>query len=178
MSNHINDLKYRYLFNQVGDVPLKNSDAGWASYQDTQYPDSGTPFTLPANTDTVVPNNSGNVIDTYKPVDIDDFYNSANQLISGRAGDSMDLMAYFKAVPSVTNQWLDVWLDIQGIGEVYRQTFTFPRGSGVERGIMYSLSSLYNLGTWEANGAKLYMRSNASTQIYTINYNFDRTFKG
>lgn len=153
------------------------SKNGWASYVDTQYT-SGSPFTISPNTDTILPNNAGTVVNSQIPYDIEEFYNGTNRKILGRNGDSLDIMIYFKAVPSATNQWLDIWIDIDGaIGELYRLTFSFPRGSGVERGILYSLPSAYTLNTWEANGGTVYVRSDASLTIYSINYNFDRTHK-
>lgn len=160
---------------------------GWATYVDTDYPNSGTAFTLAANTDTVLPNNAGSKIETQKPVDVVEFYNvpvdydgatNRNAKITGRNGDNLDCMVFFKAVPSAANQYLDIWVDIGGsVGELYRQTFQFPKGAGEERGILYALPSAYTLGTWEANGGTVYVRSNASCDIYSINYNFDRSHK-
>lgn len=148
---------------------------GWAQYGDTIY-DVNTPFNLPANTDTVLPNNAGNTIDSQKPVDVVAFYDSG--LITGRSGDSLDIMIYFKAKSSTVDQFIDVWIDIGGaVGELYKQTYTFPKGQATERGIMYSLASAYTLGTWEQNGGTVYVRSNASAEIYDISFNFDRTHK-
>lgn len=177
MSN-INDLEKEYFEKALaGTLPTSGvTTTGWASYVDTQYPDNLSPFTLTANTDTILPNNAGTVIDAQKPVDVTSFYNGST--ITGRNGDNLDVMIYFKAVPSVVNQWLDIWIDIGGtVGQLYRQTFSFPRGAGVERGILYGLPSAYTLGTWEANGGTVYIRSNAATDIYAINYNFDRSHK-
>jgi hypothetical protein len=152
------------------------SNTGWASYVDTQYTNSGSPFVLAANTDTILPNNAGTIIDSQKPNDIVTFYDGS--VITGRNGDNLDIMIYFKAVPSSVNQYLDIWIDIGGaIGELYRQTFEFPKGAGVERGVLYSLPSAYTLNTWEANGGTVYLRSNSDLDIFGINYNFDRSHK-
>lgn len=133
--------------------------SGWASHIDTQYPNSGSAFTLTSNTDTIFPNNSGTVVNSQKPLDITSFVEVINigayshSRIVGRSGDGIDIMLYFKAVPSSVNQYLDIWINIGGaVGELYRQTFSFPRGAGVERGILYALPSAYTLDTWEANG--------------------------
>lgn len=148
---------------------------GWASYNDTQYT-SGSPFDVSSNTDTILPNNAGNVIDSQKPTHVTSFYSGG--LITGRNGDNLDLMIYFKATSSIVDQWLDIWVDIGGgVGELYRQTFTFPKGSGTERGILYALPSAYTLGTWETNGGRLYIRSNGNVDIYDIVYNFDISHK-
>lgn len=157
-------------------LTLLNRQSGWASYADTQYPDAGSAFTVSANADTPLPNNAGAIIDSQKPSDITTFYDGS--VITGRSGDSLDVMIYFKAVPSSINQWLDIWIDIGGsIGELYRQTFSFPRGAGTERGILYALPSGYTLNTWEANGGTIYLRSDSTLSIYDINYNFDRSHK-
>lgn len=148
---------------------------GWASYVDTQYT-SVSPFTVAANTDTALPNNAGTIIDAQKPTDVTEFYDGT--VITGRNGDALDVMIYFKAESSAVDQFLDVWIDIGGaVGELYRQTFSFPKGSGTERGILYSLPSAYTLDTWETNGGTVYVRSNGSCDIYDITYNFDRTHK-
>lgn len=157
---------------------------GWGAYADTQYPNSGTAFTLTADTDTIFPNNAGVKRETQLPIDITSFVDVIDigayehSRIRGNEGDSIDTLIYFKAVPSTNGQWVDVWLDLGGeVGQIYRQTFTFPKGSGQERSIVYTLASLYQSATWEANGGTIYIRSNASLSIYDIDMNVDRTHK-
>ena len=157
---------------------------GWGAYRDTQYPDDENTFSLTADTDTILPNNSGTKIETQLPTDIDSFVETIDlgsyehSKILGRTGDSIDAMLFFQAIPNNTNQWVDVWLDLGGaIGEVYRQTFTFPKGSGVTRSVVYALPSLYNLDTWQVNGATIYIRSNDALQVFDIRLNVDRTHK-
>jgi len=150
--------------------------SGWATYVDTQYPSSGAAFTVPATTITQIPNNKGTVNESQKPADVTTFYDGS--VITGRNGDGLGIMIYFKAVPTSASQYLDVWIDIGGsIGELYRQTFAFPKGIGVERGILYALPSAYTLNTWEANGGTVYCYSDAALDIYDINFNFDRSHK-
>lgn len=50
---------------------------GFAAYQDTTYT-TGSPLSLLADTDTVLPNDAGTVTNTYKPVEIDTFYAPAS----------------------------------------------------------------------------------------------------
>lgn len=158
----------------VGSQPVTST--GWGTYVDTQYPNSGATFTVAADTDTNLPNNKGSVIETQLPIDVTTFYDGT--VITGRAGDNLDIMIYFKAIPSTATQALDVWIDIGGsIGELYRQSFSFPKGVGVERGIMYPLPSAYTLDTWEANGGTVKVRSDAIVDIHSIVYNFDRSHK-
>lgn len=161
-----------------------NLDSGWASYVDTQYPDSDNAFTLAADTVTVLPNNAGTIIDGQKPADIETFYtvpdnyDGTNAVITGRNGDSLDFMLFFKSKPVHANQWLDIWIDIGGgIGEIYRETFNFPKGNGIERGVLYAVPSAYTLGTWQANGGQVKLLSNYNLDIYRINFNLDRSHK-
>ena len=158
--------------------------AGWASYVDTQYETDATPYIMLSNTNYTLPNNSGTVIDSQKPTDINSFVEVIDlgayehSKILGRSGDSIDIMIYFKAIPSSQNQWLDIWIDIGGsVGEIYRQTFSFPKGGSVERGVLYAIPSAYTLDTWEANGATVYFRSNDILTAYGFKMNIDRTYK-
>lgn len=166
-----------YLTSSTG-VNLLNQNivsTGWASFVDTQY-DSDNKFTLQVGIDTILPNNAGFILDEQKPIDFSYFYQNGE--ITGRKGDNLDIQIYFKAVPTHPDQWLDVWIDIGGsIGELYRQTFTFPKGNGEVRGIMYSLSSGYTYSTWQENSGKVYIRTNYTCYIYRINFNFDRSHK-
>lgn len=97
-------------------------------------------------------------------------------IITGRNGDSLDLMIYFKCLPSSTNAEIDVWVDIGGsVGELYRQTFYFR--TATEKAVMYSLPSAYTLNTFESNGGKVYVNSSQNCDIYDIVYNLDRSHK-
>lgn len=171
--------------NRVGTLLERiTAKSGWASYVDTVNVDLGSAQVIPADTDTILNNNAGNVIDSQIPYDITEFYNGTTKKITGRNGDNLDIMVYFKAVPNAANQYIDIWIDITGgtgtptnLANLYKQTFSFPKGSGVERGILYALPSAYTLNTWEANGGSVYVRSNANLSVYEINYNFDRSHK-
>lgn len=179
-------------WNDVKSVVNSHADAlesgaswsGWGAYSDTQYPDDQTTFTVNSDTDTIFPNNSVTRRENQLPTDITSFVDVIDlgayehSRIRGKEGDSIDTLIYFKAIPSMNNQWLDVWLELGGaVGQIYRQTFAFPRGLGEPRSIVYNLASLYQSATWEANGATIYVRSNSSLQIYDIDMNVDRSHK-
>jgi hypothetical protein len=149
---------------------------GFAAYTDTQY-NVGSPFVLTANTDTLLPNNAGIIFDDQKPPDITTFWDATSQEITGRDGDNLDLMFYWKCTPNSINSELDIWIDIGGaIGELYRQTILF-RGT-TEKGVMYTLPSAYTRATWETNGGKIYVRSTSDMTMYGFTFNFDRSHKG
>ena len=147
---------------------------GWGAYTDTQYT-AGSPFSLAANTDTVLPNNKGSIIETHKPLDVVTFYDGS--VITGRNGDGLSLTLELKATPaSGTNTYLEIWLDIgSGTAPVYPHTIPFVKGLTT-----YNLNvsySAYTLSTWEANGAIVKVRSNTNCTIHGIRYILTRTSK-
>lgn len=154
------------------------SETGWASYYNDGYA-ATSGLTVTADTDTVLnpvgpsPDN----IESQLPSDITTYFNASGE-ITGKEGDAVNIQIGFKATPSSNDQWCDFWLDIGGaIGEIYRQTFIFPKGSGVERYIVYSLPSIYQLDTWEANNATLNIRSNHSLSVKDFKVNVTRVHK-
>lgn len=157
-------------FAQLGDV---QDATGHASYTDTAYT-VGSPLTLLAGVDTVLPNNSGVIYDDEKPDDITTFYNGTT--ITGRDGDGLAIMIYFKATPSTINSELDIWIDIGGgIGELYRQTVYF-RGA-TKKGVLYTLPTAYTRATWESNGGTVYVKASVNMTVYGMNFNISRTHK-
>jgi hypothetical protein len=150
-------------------------NTGWAEYEDTQYT-SGSPFSVSGNTDTILPNNAGGVIDSQKPSDITTFYNGS--VITGRSGDGLAVTIDFNAVPtSGGTTFLEVWLNIGGgLPDLYKRIITFPKGTGIVRPINFTVSA-YTLNTWEANGATVYVRSNGNIDVYDIRYVLTRLHK-
>lgn len=53
-----------------------NKNTGWIDYSYDEYT-SGSPLSLSADTDTILPNNSATIRDTYKPNNTTDFYTPA-----------------------------------------------------------------------------------------------------
>ena len=147
---------------------------GWASYVDTQYA-IGSQFSVAANTDVNLPNNAGNVIESQKPSDVTEFY--ADGKITGRNGDGLAMQLFFYATPTGVDQFIDIWIDIGSGKKLYPQTFSFPKGTGQARGIMYTLPAAYTLPTWQANGGTVKVRSNAACTVYGMTYNIARAHK-
>jgi hypothetical protein len=154
---------------------LINPVTGWANYADTQYT-SGSPFLLAADTDTVLPNNAGSVLDTQKPDDVTTFYDGS--VITGRNGDGICITVDMEVIPtSAGTTLLEVWFDIGGaVGELYRRPISFPKGQGVVRHVNFTVTG-YTLDTWEANGASVYVRANGTASIYGVRYVVTRTHK-
>jgi hypothetical protein len=154
---------------------LQANDTGWGSYVDTAYT-SIAPFAVSANTDTLLPNNKGTVIETQKPADVSTFYTGS--VIAGRDGDGMLITLDMKVVPTnAGTETVEIWFDIGGgIGELYRRILTFPKGNGVIRPVDYSVA-VYTAATWQTNGASVYIRANNTIDVYDITYLITRTHK-
>tara|TARA_R110000772_G_scaffold27585_3_gene70054 strand:+ start:2187 stop:2726 length:540 start_codon:yes stop_codon:yes gene_type:complete len=152
-----------------------SDDTGWGNYSDTEYT-SGSPFSIVADTDTVLPNNKGSVLEGQLPSDVTTFYDGT--VITGQNGDSILITVDMKATPtSAGATYIEVWFDIGGaVGELYRRIISFPKGQGQLRPINFTVSG-YTLGTWEANGATAYVRCNGTAEIYDIRYVITRTHK-
>lgn len=156
---------------------LADQITGWAEYQDTQYT-SGSPFALSADADTILPNNGGTSRVDQMPYDIAAMYIPGTLTIPGRQGDGINVFSYFTCVPATAaGNYIDWWLDIGSpVGELYRRTVTFPKGNGVAAGVSVSIAG-FMYDTWASNGAKIYIRSTTTCNIYGIRLVLTRTHK-
>ena len=159
----------------INELVVCANGTGWAQYEDTVYT-SGSPFSVSASTDTVLPNNKGNTLETQKPNDVTTFYDGT--VITGRNGDGILITIDCTVEPtSGTATYAEFWLDIGGaVGELYRRIISFPKGTGVARPVNFTVSG-YTLGTWETNGATVYVSSDGPIDIYGIRYVITRTHK-
>ena len=158
------------------DMLVSLADTGWADYADTQYT-SGSPFSVAADTDTVLPNNAGGGVAAYLPSDVSAFYDGT--VITGRTGDHLNITINFDVLPtSASTTLLEVWFDIGGaVGELYRRLVTFPKGNGIVRPVTLT-TGVYTLDTWETNGATVFVRSNGPCEIYNIRFVINRNHRG
>ena len=157
---------------------------GWSDYVDTVYTELN-PYSLAANTPTRIPNNKGTIREAQKPIDVRNFYILDSPLttpalgkIAGINGDSYLITIDFKAKPTAANTTLlETWLDIGGaIGELYRRSYSFPKGVGIERSIG-STTAVYTLDTWQSNGADILVEANGTCDIYDIRFVVFRVHK-
>lgn len=132
---------------------------------------------MPADTDTVLPNNAGVVYNAQKPAYITTEYYDGSGIL-GRNGDGLDIMIYYFAVPTAPSQYVDTWIYIGGsVGRLYTKTDQFPKGAGQPYGVIYPLPSAYTRDTWEANKGTVYIRSNAVLNVYGMVFNFDTSHR-
>lgn len=149
-------------------------DLGWADYADTQYT-SGSPLSVLANTDTLLPNDGLGGVKTYEPPDVT-LYDAGTQKITGINGETRLWTLDCSVLPtSGGTTYIEFWLDIGGtVGELYRRIVSFPKGNGVIRPVTLT-TFIYTLDTFEANGGSVYCRANGSCNIYDIRFILART---
>jgi|GEM_PF-2380675 len=154
-----------------------NDYTGWGVYNDTQFTEA-SPGAIAASTIYYLPNNALNKIESQIPIDITTFYDETTQKITGRNGDGLNVVIEFKMKPQTNNNTrVTLSIDIGGsVGEIYTRDFVLTRGFDEEH---YYLSSFdaYTLGTWEANGGSVLIRSTHAVEVYDIRYVLTRTHK-
>lgn len=161
------------------------SETGWGKYTDSQY-GLGSPFSITADTDTIVPNNSSSVNESQLPTDIATFTEVIDSATSGLTyeyskilgseNDSLLISINLKAIPTGGSAtYIELWFN-DGSGEENKHIFTFPKGMGEVRHINFSISVIIS-NDWDTNGGTLYARSNGSCDIYDINWSVNRIHK-
>lgn len=154
---------------------LEHLNLGWIDYRDTQYTEL-SPLSVDGLSDVALPNNAGEIRNTYKPTNVNAFYSGGT--ILGIEGDAYVLSIEYKIKPTNANTtFVDTWVDIGGaVGELYRRPNSFPKGINIERPVFFS-SGIYTLDTWAANGGTVYIRTNGSADVYGIRYVIYRIYQ-
>lgn len=171
-----------YFYNSTSWVSLGvtstgNDYSGWGVYNDTQFTEAA-PGMVAGNTTYYMPNNAGNKIESQLPLDVATFYDTSTQSITGRNGDGLNVVIEFKLKPTTNlNTRVTLSIDIGGgVGEIYKRDFTLTKGVGEEHFYLSSFDA-YTLGTWQANGGRVLIRSTAAVEVYEIRYVLTRTHK-
>ena len=148
---------------------------GWVRYDDTQYT-SSSPYSFTADTSFVIPNNTGNVIDTHIHSDIQ--YYDNGKIYGEFDGDVYLLTIAFKASIENANGYLDLYIE-GGNGTPYdrvRETITFPKGNNVEHTFAKTLQ-YYADDDVVLNGLTANIVSSDNGSIYDIIFFIQRTQK-
>lgn len=150
---------------------LSSVQSGWASYID-----GGSPQALAANTDTILANDAGTVLDSQKPSDIAEFYDGT--VIVGRNGDGLGVHVQLTFTPDDgTASMLWIWVDIGGaFPPLFTATFPVTLGASMDHSFSHSFFA-YNAATWEANGGTVYVRADGPGVITGKIFDFHRLHK-
>ncbi|GGB83938.1 hypothetical protein GCM10007424_24930 [Flavobacterium suaedae] len=161
------------------------SETGWGKYSDSQYT-SGTPFSITADTDTIVPNNSNLVNENQLPTDVATFTELIDSVASGLSydyskilggeNDNLSIDINLKSIPTdASASYIELWFN-DGSGQENKHMFTFPKGMGEVRHINLSIAAILS-SDWDVNGGTLYARCNGSCNIYDISWSVSRIHK-
>lgn len=145
---------------------------GWARYDDTQY-DSNSPYAFTAN-DFIVPNNSGNIINSHIHSNTAFYYN--DKLRAEFENDVFIITIAFKAKTGKANEHIELYLEGGGTTPYDRvkDVIIFPKGANVE----HSFAKTFQYYADEdvvTNGLSIKMIPSTSGEIYDVIYFIQRT---
>jgi len=159
--------------NAEGIATWTEPQTGGVSYSSSTYT-LESPFTVPGSTVTKLPffwtSSPANTL----PTGVDSLFSRADTTIIGKDGRLIDIMLNFKGKATENNQWVDIWLELgDAIGQIFKQTFSMPKGSGAEHGFVFSLASVRNNSAWATSGAGIFLESSHDLNIYDLDLNID-----
>ena len=100
-------LTLTYTDNTTTKSDIPPNQYGWATYKDSQYTDA-SPYTIPNNTQVVIPNNSTNKVEVL-PTGVTTFYNPTNQKYLLADGDGFySVRVRFKVTASSQQTFLNL----------------------------------------------------------------------
>jgi len=146
---------------------------GWARYDDTQYT-SASSYAFTTATEFTVPNNAGNVLNTY--INSSTAYYNGTKLFAENENDVYIVTIAFKAKISNANGYIDIYLQ-GGNGTPYervRDIIVFPKGNDVEHTYTKQFQ-YYSDSDVVTNGLSVKMLPSDNGEIYDVIYFIQRT---
>lgn len=146
---------------------------GWASYKDGQYTDIA-PFTIATNTTSIIPNNSGTVINNGIPINATKFYDNTTQKCI--MIDPMGLYAVrvkFKVAPSNSADRMAIIFSKNTTENPYTEDRTL-RGDSQIQDMNFS-TIIYGDTALQSNGMIIQLRTfNRAVSIYNIEFTISK----
>lgn len=154
-----------------------NNSLGWVQIEDTALTE-GSPLSLLTDTRTLLTNDGVNVINSFNSSTNPITWNSVtNTFEPDNSGDCYIIRLQLTAKPSINLANLSLELDIGGgQGVIWDKTIRLSEGAGVATRISETMM-LYTLGTFVANGGKLYLTSDLPVDIFSVNMVIQRTYR-
>lgn len=125
---------------------------GWASYTDTAKT-LAVPQLVLQGTSAAIQNNAAVKLDAELPSGVTSLYDPVtNKILPPEAGDSFTGYVRIKASANGMDAWMSFGVDIGGpIGEIFTQTFNFPKGAGVYHDFTFPITGWMS-DVFKANG--------------------------
>lgn len=158
---------------------LGGSGLGWARYDDTQYTTSSFLTVVDSATAIVLPNNAGNIVDTYMNSSLA-FYNGTSKKIQTQnVGDVYSMIVTFKAkAPNANQTHIDISLASTGANPYDRvsKSLGFIKGND-EWENFYETFTFYADSDFVANGNQWKIYANGgNVDFASAIYFIQRTF--
>lgn len=146
---------------------------GWMSYKDGQYSDT-TPFTIPSNTTSIIPNNSGVIIANGKPVNVETFYDKTTQkCIMVDPNGLYAVRVKFKVAPSNSADRLAVTFSKNTTENPYTEDRTL-RGDNQIQDMNFS-TTIYGDTALQSNGMTISIRTfSRAVSIYNVEFTISK----
>lgn len=151
--------------------------SGWADYTDSTYT-TGSPLSISAGVDTVIPNDGVTVRDQELPGDLTELWNAAGNYVPGRAGDSYIVLVEFtiRRASGTSDFSFTNFLDIGGaVPPLYKSKRTV---NGTEDSDIFYAPPVYTLDTWATNGGQTKINCSVAAEIYGIRHVVHRLHRG
>lgn len=153
-------------FEKVEVLVEEYNERGWQAIADS-VKTSGSPLALTADADTKLTldglgaGSSTEHMPKTTPHE-DGFWDLTNNKLFEFEGAALSMEIDFRATPTAgATDGISMWFMVNGT-ESHLTTFTFPRGQGVEEGIVFS-STIGIDALTALHGAEIYIRSNGGT---------------
>jgi len=153
-------------------------DTGWEEMEDTVHL-VGSPQLLTAGNTANLSNNKGVLRNNILPFGVTTFFDSAtSKLTPALENDFYQVDLMFKVKNSVLSGHFDVWVDITGIGERFRQSRICPKTANTETNINISFSH-FTSDLFALNGGVIKIEAiTGNLEIYDKQFRIVRVIKG
>lgn len=166
--NSGNGDKLRIAASKINDnfAFLNNRESGWEELEDTLHT-VGSPQLVTAGVTTLLTNNGGIRINDQLPTGVTQLFDiPTTKLTPIDEGDFYVVDLMFKVKNSVLSGHFDVWVDIGGIGERFRQTIICPKSAGTETSVNVNFNH-FTSGQFAFNGGEVKIKAEVGDlQIY------------
>jgi hypothetical protein len=155
------------------------SNQGFAVYTDTKYTEA-SPFVINEGVTSIIPNDSGTVLNTYLPIGVVNLYDSDTSKITPQnIGDYYITTIRFNAKNNNVSGVFDFFMDLGSVAlaQEFKETKVFAKGANSEQSFSI-VAPMYSLNTFVQNGGLPKILSlTGDTSIYNISYQIVRIYK-
>jgi len=153
------------------------TSTGWEEMEDTVHL-VGSPQVVTAGTTANLSNNKGVLRNNMLPLGVTTFFDSATSKLTPELEDDFYVInLMFKVKNSVLSGFFDVWIDIVGVGERFRQITICPKSAGTETDVNISFNH-FTSAAFALNGGTVKIKATTGDlDIYDKQFRIARVIK-